>query len=255
MLIGMAIGATLKFDFELRVLAPGNVALRAQQFGVSTLERIIGLRVVLRGESRRLESLHCVARGTLALVRTSGKLALVRIGFMAVHALGKDERLLEIPADVAFGATDFAVLAQQRVLRLGMIEVLIESTGRDLLPSAGIVTSLASLLEAAVMRVRVTIGAFAKRNSGVARLFVGAKRMAFGAGDFGMQSSQRIASLGVIELATRFECDRLPIGEIVALQAVLAKASLVMIFVASRAGLRQPEERLTEVFYFDRCPI
>lgn len=62
-------------------------------------------------EDRRLPSLHRMTRSALADVRPFRKLAFVRIWFMAVHALGKNQSLFEISIGMALGTIDTSVLA------------------------------------------------------------------------------------------------------------------------------------------------
>jgi hypothetical protein len=59
---------------------------------------------------------------------------------------------------VTLNAADRRVLSEQRVFRLRVIEALADGLQRDLLPPAGVMTSLAALREAATMRVGMTIG-------------------------------------------------------------------------------------------------
>ena len=55
-----------------------------------------------------------------------------------------------------------------------------------------------------------------------------------------VQSSKRIASLVVIKLPGSI----LPVGKVMALQTILTEATLVKIFVAGYAGLRDSEKCL-----------
>jgi hypothetical protein len=54
---------------------------------------------------------------------TRFKLAFVRVRLVAVCAIGKRQRLLEIAVHVALHATDCGVLAQQGVLRFRMVKL------------------------------------------------------------------------------------------------------------------------------------
>ncbi len=58
MLIGVAVNAAIKFDFEQSVFALGNMALRAFQARMSTLQRIRSARVLFDREQRWLPALH-----------------------------------------------------------------------------------------------------------------------------------------------------------------------------------------------------
>ena len=77
--------------------------------------------------------------------------------------------------------------------------------------------------------------------------------MALGALHLGMQAGQWIACLRVIELGlTRLaDVDRLPVHEIVALQAIRTQATFVLICVAGGAGGRHTEIGSAQVFDFD----
>ena len=58
MLVVVAVGAALKFDFEQSIFALGNVALRTLDTRMASLQRIGGGRVVLHCELRRSPSIH-----------------------------------------------------------------------------------------------------------------------------------------------------------------------------------------------------
>ena len=176
------------------------MALRALQARVPALQRIRARGMLLHRECRRLPSLHGVAGSALAAVGTLGKLAVVRIGLVAIHALLERQRLLEIAIGVALRAIDAGVLAFERKLRLRVVEALVHRLQRNLLPSARAVARLAALREAAVVRIFVAIGALVERNAHVLRLAVRAVGVALGALHLGMQAGQRIARLRVIEL-------------------------------------------------------
>lgn len=60
MLIIVAVGAVLEFDFEESVFPLGNVTLRALQLGMSSLQRIGGGRMVLHRELRWFPSIDAV---------------------------------------------------------------------------------------------------------------------------------------------------------------------------------------------------
>lgn len=128
-----------------------------------------------------------MARSALAAIGALGELSLVRV-FVAVHALLEGHRLLEIPARMALRAVNAHVLAQQRKLRAGVIEVLVDALERDPLPSTGAVTSLAPLREAAAVRVLVAIRTLIEGNADVLRLSVSAVGMALRALHLRVQS-------------------------------------------------------------------
>ena len=78
--------------------------------------------------------------------------------------------------------------------------------------------------------------------------------MTLGALHLGMQAGQGIARLRVIELGlTRLaHVNRLPVHEIVALQAIRAQATFMLILVAGGASGCHPEIGSAQVFDFDR---
>ena len=93
----------------------------------------------------------------------------------------------------------------------------------------------AALLELALVRISVAVGTELELDARVPGLAVGAGGVALGAGHGDMFAGQRVAGLAVIECLL-VELGRLPGGGVVALEAVLAKAALVMVFVAAAAG-------------------
>ena len=78
----------------------------------------------------------------------------------------------------------------------------------------------------------MAVGTLIEWNAYVLRLTVCAIGVALGALHLEVQPSQRVACLGVIELA---HVDRLPIDEVVARKTILAKTSFVLILVAGDA--------------------
>ena len=85
--------------------------------------------MVLDGKLRWFPAIHAVARGALRPARPFGELAIMRVRFVAVHALLKSERLLEISAAMALYAVDCRMLPKQRVLRFRVIETLTDCGG------------------------------------------------------------------------------------------------------------------------------
>ena len=254
MLVGVTVGAALELNLEQRVLPFRDVALHTLQSRMLALQRIRAGGMLLHRKGRGLPSLHGVAGSALPAVRTLGKLPVVRIVLVAVHALLEHERLFEIAAGVALGAIDAGVLAFQRVFGLGVVEAFVDRLQRNLLPPVRAVARLAALWEAAVMRVPMTVGALVERNAHVLWLAVCSIRVALGALHLGMQAGQGIARLGVIELglAGLADIDGLPVHEIVALQAVWTEASLVLVFVATDATGRQPQVSPARILDLDR---
>jgi hypothetical protein len=73
--------------------------------------------------------------------------------------------------------------------------------------------------------------------------------MAFGASDLGVETSQWIPCLGVVEPG-----DVLPGGVGMTGLAVFAELSLVKILMAQEARLRKTDEAPVQVFVFDQAP-
>ena len=102
------------------------MALRALHPRVATLQGICRGRMFLHREFRRLPALHRVTGRALSLISTLGKLALVWIRLVAVHALGEYQRLLEVAVGMTLSAVHTRVLSFQRKLRFGVIKALID---------------------------------------------------------------------------------------------------------------------------------
>ena len=79
-----------------------------------------------------------------------------------------------------------------------------------------------------------------RRTTGYIRL------VALLAGNLDVQTGQRVAGLGVIELVCRF-----PVREVMTLQAIVSELAFVNVLVARHAILRQSEKGLREVFHLD----
>jgi len=199
-LVRMTISATFELHLEQCVFAFRDVALGAFQTCMSALQRVRARSMFLDSECRRLPSVHVMARGALSAIGPLGELATVRIGLVAIHALLESQRLFEISASVALGTIDAGMLSFQRELRLGMVEAFVDCLKRNLLPSTGVVTGLATLRETAMMRIFVAVGTLVESSASVLRLAVPAVDVALRALHLGMQAGQRIACLRVIEL-------------------------------------------------------
>lgn len=129
-----------------------------------------------------------------------------------------------------------------------MVKAIIHRGKRDLLPSRGAVAGLATLREAPMMRIFMAIGTLVEWDTFISRLIVRSRRMAFGAANLNVQTSQRITGLGVIELAN---ADSFPVIEIVTLLTGLSEPSAVRILVARSAGSQESEVSPVQVFDFD----
>lgn len=159
-----------------------------------------------------------MATGALASIRTLRELSLVRIGLVAVRALGERNRLLEISAAVALDASDRGMFSEQRKLGFGMVEFLIQ-TRRKLLPSTSVVAGLASLGKCSVVRIAMATRALAEGDSCVSRLIIRTRRVALFARNLHVHACQRITGFRVIKLLWAY---RFPVGRVVALGAIVA---------------------------------
>jgi len=246
-LIVMAVQAAGELHFVKRVLPLRGMALRALQFRVLAFERVLGGGVRLHVELGRLPTVDVVAGGTLAAVGALHELAVVRV-LVAVYALGELERLLEVAFGVAGNAFHSLVLAEQRVLGFGVIEVLVQFGADDALPAAGGMASLARLAgEASLVGIGVAVVALRERNPNVPRLIIRPGGVALFALHLPVQAGQRVAGLRVIESPRNI----LPVIEIVAVCAVRAQASAVRVFVTGGTGFGNPDERPVEVLHLD----
>src|SRR5437868_14872712 len=124
-----------------------------------------------------------------------------------------------------------------------MVEVVGNVLQRDPLPATGVVTRLAtSLAKTPFVRISMAVIAFAKWKSDVPRLVVRSGRVALFTSNCGMQSRQGVFGLGVIELR-----NVLPIFEVVTGFTLRPEASIVLVFVACGARLRNSEEGLIAI--------
>ena len=172
MLIGVTVGTALELDLEERVLPLGHVTLRALQARVTALQRISTRCVLFHRKGRWLPSFDRVARSAFSTVSALGKLAIMRIRLVAIHAFLEDQRLFEISVRMALGAIDGGMLAFQGKLGLRMVEALVNRLQRNFLPSARVVARLAALRKVSVVWILVAIGTLVKGNAYVLRLAV-----------------------------------------------------------------------------------
>lgn len=215
---------------------------------MTALQWIGAQSMLFHGERGRFPAVHGVAGGTFSAVRTLGKLAIVGIGLVAIHALLKCERLPEVSIGMALGAIHAGVFALQGELRLGVIKALVQRL-RDLLPPARVMARLAGLPgEASAMWIFMAVRALAEWDPDILRLAIRSAGVALGALHLGVQTRQRIARLRVIELGN---ADLLPIFEIVALLTGRAEAAFVGILVTAGARGGETEIGTAKVLDFD----
>lgn len=187
-----------------------------------------------------------MAFGALALLRAGLELALVRVRLMAIVAIGKGQRLLEVSVQMAFGATDGRMLAQQRIFRFRVVEFELR---QNLLPARGRVAVFANLwLERTFVRIHVAIEACLELHVLISRRAAQDIRLvALFARDLNVLAGEGIAGLRMVKLL----CG-LPVGKIVALQAIVAELPFVHIFMARHAILREPEKRLGKILVLNK---
>lgn len=236
MFVVMAVKATAEPHFVQRVFTLRDVALRAFEFGMFTLQRILRRSVSLQVELRGLPAGDLVAGFARAPIGTFCELAVVLV-FVAVHALGELQLLFEIAVHVTGRAINRLVFALQRIFRLGVVKVLFQTLG-DLLPTQGRMAGRTCLLDSAMMRILVAVIALAKRKSLVSRLVVRPGCMALLALHLLVLSGQRVPRFRMIERRR----DVLPVIEVVAGFALRPETSLVKIFVARGASLGNADE-------------
>ena len=184
----VAIGAALKLYLEERVFSLRDMTLGTLDAEVLPFQRIGRGGVELCRECRRLEAVHGMAGRALHTSGPFGELAAMRIGLVAIHALGEGDRLLEISACMASRTIHSRVFPLQRILGFRMIEVPIHRNQRNSLPAFGVMARLTALRKTAVVHVRMAIRTLGKRYARIARLGVGARRVALFTLHLGMRS-------------------------------------------------------------------
>lgn len=95
----------------------------------------------------------------------------------------------------------------------------------------------------------MAVGTLAEWDPGVAGLVIGAGGVTLLAGHLRVQSGQRVAGLGVIELA---HGDSFPVGVVVALETIRAQPSVVRILMAGDATRRDAQKSIVQILDFDR---
>ena len=111
---------------------------------------------------------------------------------------------------------------------------------------------LASLGKAAMVWIAVAVTALVEWDTGVPRLAILAGSMALGAGDRGVQSSQRIPRLAVIELT---DIDGFPVFHIVALLAGRTQSPIMWVLVTRCTSGRETKVGAAQVFDLDGCAL
>lgn len=229
----VAIDACGRLNLEYRGAAFRNMALCALHIGVLLPQRKRCGFVVSHRVLRRLKAVNRMAGFTFAPIGALQELSAVRIGLVTIGAEFERDRSLEIAAAVAGVTAHVEMLSQKWVFGLGMIKL---SHERALLPGSCTVAGLAALFEFAAMGIVVALRASVELQSNISNRTVGARGVAFLAGNLAVQSRQSIFRLGVIE-----DSVYLPVFRVVALLTVGPKLAFVLVFVAASTIARKPE--------------
>ncbi len=191
-------------------------------------------------EERRFPAIHVVAGGAFDAFRPLGKLSLVLI-LVAIGTFCEWQFLLKISVGVTQQTVNGGVLSHERVLGFRVIEIRIQSGRGHALPTSRVVAGRTTLvLKTSFMRIGMAVIAFTKGQAFVAGCAACIGCVALLTLNLLMQSSKRIPGFVVI----KFPGSILPVDKVMALQTILAEATLVEIFVASDAGLGDSKERL-----------
>jgi hypothetical protein len=119
----MTVKAQRKLHLVDCCLSGWNVALRAQGVGVLFAQRESGLIVLRESILRWLKVVHGMAGLACTLIGPFGKLAIVRIWFMAVGTELECNRFLEVAAVVTGFAVYLGVFALKRILGGRVVEL------------------------------------------------------------------------------------------------------------------------------------
>lgn len=107
-------------------------------------------------ESGGFPPIDVVALRTFTLLWARVKLAFMRIGGMAIVAIGKGNFLLKVVLNMACGAGYRCVFAEEGVFGLGVVEIVARQHG---FPTARRMARVASLFELAAMWIEVAVRA------------------------------------------------------------------------------------------------
>ena len=192
--------------------------------------------MLFNAECGGLPAIDVVTLCAFTLLRARVELAFMRIGFMAIVAIGERDFLLEIIFKVTGVAGHGGMLAEQRIFGLGVVEIV---TGKHGFPTACGVAGIASLLELATVGIQVAIGAGREFHVLIADGAPGGVRfVTLFTGHFDVQSGQGITRLRMVE-ARHF-----PRFDVVTLGALIAEGAFVGIGMTRGTGGRLCEERL-----------
>ena len=145
------------------------------------------------------------------------------------------------------------MFSQERVRGFRVIEFRAQRLHRDLFPSTRLVARLARPRHGAAVRIGVAGTAPIKFHPRVLRFSIRSRQVTFLAGDLGVQSGQRIARARMIEMP-RPHRNGFPVIKVVALQAILSEATVMLVLVARHAIPREPEEGVSHIFVRQLAP-
>jgi len=138
--VAMAIETFREGYLVLRRGPRGHMALIATDALMFAFERVGGQSMLLDSKQRGLPTIHGVTPRTFALVLSLCELASMWIGCVAIGTLCECDWFLEISTGMALDAADGNVFAEERELRLRVVELLVRG---NLLPARGRVAGFA----------------------------------------------------------------------------------------------------------------
>lgn len=246
--IRVAVRAARELDTVERGLARRRVTFLAGHSGVLALERIFRGRVFRQAEFGGLERLEGVAGSAVASVGPRAELSAMRIRFVAVGALCMVQRSSEISGKMAAAARHLSVPAEQREIRLRVVEL---SGQRDLLPTGGRMARGAGGGEGTLVRIGVASRAGVETNPlQLQRLARPRGRMAFLTGHRPMFPREGESRSGMIESRQRFPS----VGRVTTL-AILAQLPAMRILMASQTVARKSQESPAQILHADGCAL
>ena len=229
----MAVRARRELHFIDRSLPGRDVTFGTSDGGVFTLKRITGTAMCFQAELRWLPAFESVAFRTFSLARPRLKLPFMGIRGVAICALGKGQRFLEITGVVAVAATNFQMHSKKWILGFRMVE---RHRRIYLFPIGCRMAGFARSFKGPSVRVGMARQAGVEPDAGeLHRLVRAGGEVALLAGRLGVHSREWVLRLRVIELFRL-----LPVAHIVAATAVGTELSLVNIGMAGDAVLRKP---------------
>jgi len=202
--------------------------------------------VFLHRKERWFETIDGVAPGAFPTIRALHELSVMRIGLVTIRAPCMRHRFFEISPCVTRVAAHADVFSQQRIRGFRVIEFRAHRLHGDLFPPAGFVARLACPGHRASVRIAVTRAASIKFQPGVFRFSIRSRQVTFLTCDLAMQPGQRIARARVVKVLLPHR-DRFPVVVVMALQAILSEAPVVLVLVARDAIAREPQERVPEI--------